>query len=94
MPETHRHQPRRKDGKCKALVGGRRTGYRHCGEPADHPVHAMPLKTYRVTAETLLESDSEHDGCLVCYITASSREEAIQAAMANTTWAAEEETDD
>lgn len=39
----HEFQPRRRDRKCKVLVGGRKTGLRSCGEPENAPCHELPV---------------------------------------------------
>lgn len=36
---AHEYDPRRKDGKCKVMVGGRKQGYRSCHELEDAEVH-------------------------------------------------------
>lgn len=36
----HTYSPRRRDGHCKAIVGGRKSGYRICGLGRDAIQHA------------------------------------------------------
>ena len=35
----HEYAPRNKDGHCKRLVGGRKSGFRHCGQAEDTVQH-------------------------------------------------------
>ena len=35
----HEYTPRNKDGHCKRLVGGRKSGFKHCGQAEDAVQH-------------------------------------------------------
>lgn len=93
MANTHEYEPRRKDGKCKTIVGGRHTGYRHCGEAEDAPVHSLPpVQVYRVLGECQLDDEGgDGESCgLIAYVRAHTEQEAIRLAQQAMYWDAEQ----